>query len=741
MTSVDSARGAALRLVRDDRVVVLHVVESWGAGVRAAVLQFVSATPELEHHLLRGIRRSEFTAEDEAGFASVGVLPSGSGAARSAIRRGVAAVEPDVVHAHSSYAGFFVRTALRTRPGRRLVYSPHCFAFERRDLSPVRRLLVRIAERVLARNTDTFAACSPGEALAAGRLLSPRLSPRRAARVIHVPNVARIPALAMLEHRDANRVVTVGRIGAQKDPEFFRAAVLHLRRNGRPGVDARWIGDGDDATARLRLERDGIPVSGWLSSFDALCALGGAGVYLHTARWEGFPIAILEALELGVPVIARDVPTFAGATATPGLTTPEDMAVAAEELMRGGEAARQRNLAAWQKILGGNTAARQSATLSAAYAGRGRQPVLINGKWLSAQASGMQRYAGEVARRVLDLDPAARVVVPRDAALPDWLPAGRVMRSRLRGIAFEQLALPVRARGAMLLNFAGPAPLLKRDQLVVMHDVTPARFPRTFSRRFVLWYSVLYRVLARRARHLATVSEFSRGELAEVLGVDPARFALAPNGHEHAFEARADAAELTLGTELAARTADDYVLCVGTLTPSKNLGPVTRALAAAGIPVVVVGAAGARRVFADDSALDAPGIHLAGRISDGELALLLRNARALVFPSLYEGFGLPVVEAQALGCPVVASDATSIPEVAGEGALYFDPLRPEDAVARVRELIPAERRRLISHGHRNVERFSWDRTAAILLGLATDAALSDGVGAARLASAPEAGLT
>ena len=608
-----------------------------------------------------------------------------------------------------------MRTALRTRADRRLVYSPHCFAFERRDLSPVIRMLVRAAERMLARNTDAFAVCSPAEARAAVKLS------RRGARVIHVPNLARVPALAMLEHRDPHRVVTVGRIGAQKDPDFYREAVLHLRRNGRPGVDARWIGDGDDRVARARLERSGIPVSGWLSSFDAACALGGAGAYLHTARWEGFPIAILEALELGVPVIARDVPALAGATATRGIRTPVDMAVAAAELLRGGEAARQRNLAAWQRVLAANTAERQSATLRAAYAGGTRQPVLVNGKWLSAQGSGMQRYAGEVARRVLDLDPAARVVVPRDAALPDWLPAGRVLRSRLRGIAFEQLALPWRARGAMLLNFAGPAPVLKRDQLVVMHDVTPARFPRTFSRRFVLWYSVLYRVLARRARHLATVSEFSRGELADVLGVDPARFALAPNGHEHAFEARADAAELTLGTELASKTADDYVLCVGTLTPSKNLGPVTRALADAGIPVVVVGAAGVRRVFTADSPLDAPGIHLAGRLSDGELALLLRNARALVFPSLYEGFGLPVVEAQALGCPVVASDATSIPEVAGQGALYFDPLRPEDAVARVRELLPAERRRLIAHGHRNVERFSWDRTAAILLGLATDA--------------------
>ena len=262
---------------------------------------------------------------------------------------------------------------------------------------------------------------------------------------------------------------------------------------------------------------------------------------------------------------------------------------------------------------------------------------------------------------MLDLDPASRVVAPRDAALPDWLPAGRVIRSRLRGVVFEQLALPMLARGAMLLNLAGSAPLAKRDQLVVMHDVGPSRHPRAFSRPFALWSSVLYRSLARRARHLATVSDFSSGELADVLGIDPARLALAPNGHEHAFEARADAADLTLGTELAERTVDDYVLCVGTRAPDGHLVEVTRALAGAGIPVVVVGAIGARRPSTGGVALGGPGIHLAGPVSDGELALLLRNARALVFPSRYEGFGQPVVEAQALGCPVVASDSASIP--------------------------------------------------------------------------------
>jgi glycosyltransferase involved in cell wall biosynthesis len=538
--------------------------------------------------------------------------------------------------------------------------------------------------------------------------------------VVHVPNVSRIPALAMLEHRDPNRVVAVGRVGAQKDPDFYRETVLHLRRHGRPELDSRWIGDGDDTIARLRLERAGIPVTGWLSSFDAHRALGSAGLYLHTARWEGFPVAILEAIELGIPVIAREVPTLRGAIATPGITTPEQMAAAADELLRGGENARQRNLADWNRLLASNTPSHQARALAAAYRPTTRQPLLINGKWLAAQAGGMQRYAGEVARRLLELDPAARVVIPRDAVRPDWLPEGRVHRSRLRGIAFEQLALPWHARGAMLMNLAGPAPIVKRDQLVVMHDVTPARYPRTFSRRFVLWYSVLYRLLARRARHLATVSEFSRGELAEVLGVDPARFALAPNGHEHAFTARADAADITLGSELAAYTIDDYVLCVGTLTPSKNLVPVTQALAAAGISVVVVGAAGARRVFAEESPLEAPGIHLAGRLSDAELALLLRNARALVFPSLYEGFGLPLVEAQALDCPVIASDAASIPEVAGDGAMYFDPMRPQDAVAHVRALDADERRRLVASGRRNIGRFSWDRTAAILYGLATD---------------------
>ena len=159
----------------------------------------------------------------------------------------------------------------------------------------------------------------------------------------------------------------------------------------------------------------------------------------------------------------------------------------------------------------------------------------LNGKWLAQTPSGTQRYATEVVKAAIGTRLAERLtlVLPRDATVPAWAGEIPVIRSRLRGTLFEQLALPWISRHGHLYSLAGPAPLARRNQTVLLHDATPYRHPATFRRSFVLWYRLLYRVLSRRADRLITVSDFSRRELADVLGIQAVSIDVAPCGADH----------------------------------------------------------------------------------------------------------------------------------------------------------------------------------------------------------------
>ena len=345
----------------------------------------------------------------------------------------------------------------------------------------------------------------------------------------------------------------------------------------------------------------------------------------------------------------------------------------------------------------------------------------LNGKWLGQETTGTQRYAAEMTRHLLPRLPDRAVLhVPANASVPEWL-AGQVdvRRSRMRGTPFEQVALPWVTRRDLLVSFGGAAPLLARRQVATMHDATPFRLPRTYGRVFGTWYRLMYRVVARRAERLLTVSEFSRRELSTVLAVDADRFVVVPNGVEHSASHRAD--------EPVDVGAGAFVLMVGPPAAHKNIAPVAAALAGRGVRVVVVGRAahgifrGADSVGAEENG--AHGVRWLGRVSDPQMIWLYRHASALVFPSLYEGFGLPVVEAQQLGCPVVTSDRASLPEVAGDGAVLVDPTDPERVAQRVVELLADDqaRTRLAALGRANVERFRWaasaDRVAETLSAL------------------------
>lgn len=339
------------------------------------------------------------------------------------------------------------------------------------------------------------------------------------------------------------------------------------------------------------------------------------------------------------------------------------------------------------------------------------QRVHVNGKWLSQPLTGTQRYASEVTLAIAKAGAVDLVLhLPKDAPLPDWtaLPRVEIRLAPLRGMLFEQVYLPWATSGEILLNFAGPAPLLKRRQLVTMHDATPFRYPRTFRKSFVAFYFVMYFVLARSACQLATVSSFSARELADVLRIPADRFIIA------GCAADSLAQVVPVKPEMAV-PADPYIV-VGTLAKHKNLcGPVA-AITASGRRVVVVGAAGNVHVFASAS-LVAETATVAGRLTDAELVWLYRNARALVIPSYYEGFGLPLLEAQSLCCPVVSSSAASLPEVGGDAALYFPPddlprlLFLLDSLERDDCMVTDLRRR----GMCNARRYAWRQSADLIL--------------------------
>jgi glycosyltransferase involved in cell wall biosynthesis len=352
--------------------------------------------------------------------------------------------------------------------------------------------------------------------------------------------------------------------------------------------------------------------------------------------------------------------------------------------------------------------------------------IYINGRFLTQNRTGVQRYSREVVTsidRLLQQNDCPQLL--RDAEWVLLAPPGATCDLDLNRIEFrkvgkgdghpwEQTYLAKHSWSGKLLSPASSGPIWHPRQIVVLHDAGIYNAPAGYSKRYRILHRVLDRFLARRAR-IATVSHFSQAELGRCLRIPVKRILLAPNGTDHLRTVSPDASVVErLGLE-----AGKYFVTLGLSTANKNI-PLAieafRLLARPDSRLVVIGK-GSSRVFGSLALQANQGVIFTGRLTDEEVTGLLRSAAALLFPSRYEGFGIPSLEAMLHGCPVIASTAPGIMEVCGDAALHFHPDNAEmlqDLMRRILDnpdIADTMRRRGLSRP----DKYRWDATAAVFI--------------------------
>ncbi len=353
--------------------------------------------------------------------------------------------------------------------------------------------------------------------------------------------------------------------------------------------------------------------------------------------------------------------------------------------------------------------------------------ISINGRFLSQKMTGQQRFSAELVAgldRWLDRHPEVRsevrvqLLAPQKAPLPDDLQHIAVRHvGSLQGHAWDQVDLPRHALGDVLLSLCGTGPVAHPRHVIALHDAAPFANPQNFTPRFRLAYSVMVPLLAKTARRVITVSEFSKRELARYCRVREEKFDVIGNGGDHILRPAADPSVLSQ----YGLTGKRYVFALGSISVNKNFGLVVEAFNRLGRSDLTLAVAGGQNasVFANAELADSADLVRLGYISDAALRALYENALCFVLPSLYEGFGIPPVEAMLCGCPVIVSTAPALVETCGDAALVCDPHRPDELAARIAMLADdAEvRQQMRDRGLARGRQFTWDGWAERLIGL------------------------
>lgn len=331
----------------------------------------------------------------------------------------------------------------------------------------------------------------------------------------------------------------------------------------------------------------------------------------------------------------------------------------------------------------------------------------INGHFKRQPVTGVQRYALEVIREFRRMG--------RDFT---WItPPARLSSDALRQLWMQAL-MPARLeRGHLLWSPTNTGPAACSRQVLTLHDLADQLHPEWFSRRYTAWRSMILPPLLRRVRGIITISEYSRRTILERYPFTEGKIRVIPNGvNGKHFHPRPE--EQVRRTRQKLEIGRNYVVTVGSLDPRKNLNRLLEAWSA--LPdrlresheLVIAGGSSDKFAFSVDREVDGS-VRFTGYVPYDDLPALYSGARLFVYPSLFEGFGLPVLEAMSCGVPVLTSQATALGEIREEMALKVDPERTDEIAEGMRELLESESLRS-SYGEKGIRyarRFTWEETA------------------------------
>lgn len=343
--------------------------------------------------------------------------------------------------------------------------------------------------------------------------------------------------------------------------------------------------------------------------------------------------------------------------------------------------------------------------------------IYINGRFLTQNITGVQRYAIEIVKALdkylndnkLNDGYKFEIVCPKNIKQNLNLKNIEIKKiGKLKGHLWEQIELPLYVKNKFLFNFCNCAPLVKKNQIVTIHDVAVCAVPYAYSKTFRIWYKFMYKILTSRLKKIFTVSEFSKNELNKYFNIPLDRVEVTYNGIDHMKNIKPDENIFSkFGIE-----KNNYILAVSSLNPSKNFRLILET--AKILPEINFVIAGGTNfsVFKEQGLEITSNVKFIGYVNDEELVALYKYASCFVYPSIYEGFGIPPLEAIAFNCPAILSDIEVFKEIYGNNVLYCDKYNVDSLLEKIILLMESEslRNKFINKSKRLVDIYIWEKS-------------------------------